>query len=52
MISKDIFGYLSLVFVVLSGVPYIWSILIGKTKPHVFTWLLWFLLSAVAAVAQ
>ena len=52
MINKDLFGYLSLVFVMLSGVPYIWSILKGKTRPHIFTWLLWFLLSAVAAAAQ
>ena len=52
MFDKSFFGYLSLVFVVLSGAPYIWSILMRKTRPHVFTWVLWGLLTGIAALAQ
>jgi hypothetical protein len=50
--SKIFFGLLSLVFVALSGVPYIISVLRGKTRPHIFTWLLWGILSLIAAVGQ
>ena len=52
MIDKNLFGYLSLVFVVLSGAPYIWSILARATRPHVFTWVLWGVLTAITAAAQ
>jgi hypothetical protein len=52
MITKDLLGYLSVFFTLLSGVPYIFSVLKGRTKPHVFTWIIWALLSAIAAAAQ
>lgn len=52
MIDKDIFGYLSIFFVILSFIPYIYSILIGQTKPHIFTYILWGLMSLIGAAAQ
>jgi hypothetical protein len=32
--------------------PYIWDVLQHKTKPHVFTWLVWSLLSIIALLGQ
>jgi hypothetical protein len=52
MLDKNLMGYLSLAFVVLSGVPYVHSILKGRTKPHVFTHVIWGLLAAIACAAQ
>ena len=52
MLDKNLFGYLSLFFVVLSGAPYIWSVLKKKTRPHIFTWIIWGSVSAIAAAAQ
>jgi hypothetical protein len=52
VLDKNWFGYFSLVFVVLSGAPYIYSTLIGKTRPHVFTQLIWALTCGIAGVAQ
>jgi hypothetical protein len=52
LLDKEQFGYLSLVFVVAARAPYFWSVLKNKTKPHVFTWVLWSVLTAIAAAAQ
>jgi len=52
MFDKNVMGYLSLFFVVLAGVPYIYLTLTGKTKPHVFTRLIWGILAAIVSAAQ
>ncbi len=52
MLGKDAFGYLSLVFTVLSYSPYVWSMLRGKTCPHIFSWIIWALVSAIVSIAQ
>lgn len=35
-----------------SYIPYFRDIFAGKTKPHAFSWLVWFLLTAIAFIAQ
>ena len=52
MLEKSLFGCISIFFTLLAGILYVRSVLNGKTKPHVFTWILWALLTAIAAVAQ
>ncbi len=52
MLQKDLFGYLSLSLTVLSSIPYIWTMLRGKTRPHVFSWIVWSLACAIIAAAQ
>lgn len=52
MISKEIFGLLSLVLSVVSYVPYVRSIFVANTKPHAFTWLVWETVMAIAFFAQ
>jgi hypothetical protein len=52
ILNKDLFGYLSLACVALSGTPYIISVLKGKTHPHVFTWFLWGVITLIAAAGQ
>jgi len=52
MISKEIFGLLSLVLSVVSYVPYVRSIFVANTKPHAFTWLVWGTVMAIAFFAQ
>jgi hypothetical protein len=42
------FGLLSLFLAVVSYVPYVRSILVGSTKPHAFTWLVWGTVMAIA----
>ena len=50
--DKEIYGFLSMALVLLSGGAYLYSILTNKTKPHAFTWVLWTLLTGVIAAAQ
>lgn len=50
--EKEAFGILSLLLNAMSGIPYIYFVLKGKTRPHVFTWILWGVLAAIAAAAQ
>ena len=52
MSDKILYGYLSLFFAVLSGAPYLLSVLARKTKPHIFTHVIWGLVAAIAAAAQ
>lgn len=52
IISKEHFGLISLGFAFASLVPYIWSVHKGQTKPHVFTWVLWTLFSAIGSAGQ
>ncbi len=48
---KDIFGILTL-FIGLAGfIPYCWAAVKGKAKPHMFSWIIWGLISAVAFAA-
>lgn len=50
--DKEIIGYISLFFAALTYAPYIWTMIRGKNKPHVFTWIIWTLVMAIGAAGQ
>jgi hypothetical protein len=52
MHSKTLFGVLSVAANVIGYVPYGRDIVKGRTTPHVFTWLVWFLLAAIGFSVQ
>jgi len=45
---KLIFSILASVIVVVAYYPYVRDIFKGKTKPHIYTWLIWFLTTITA----
>lgn len=49
---KTLLGALSAILVVASYLPYINCIIKQKTKPHIFTWIIWSLLTSVAFTVQ
>lgn len=48
----DIMGYISVVITLLVYAIYIPSILRGKTKPHIFSWLIWAVLTVIVFFVQ
>jgi len=48
----DSAGAVSTVLAIYCSVPYIASIIKGKTKPHQFSWIVFAMLNAITAVAQ
>lgn len=49
---KLILGYIAILLTFLSYIPYLKNIFQGKTKPHIFSWLVWTLITATAFAAQ
>ena len=49
---KIIVGYLAIFFTFVGYIPYIKDILNGKTKPHVYSWFLWTIVSLIAFALQ
>jgi hypothetical protein len=49
---KTALGLIAILIGVYSYIPYFRDIFSGKTKPHAFTWFVWFLLTTVAFFAQ
>lgn len=49
---KIFLGLLASAIAFYSYVPYFRDLFAGKTKPHSFSWLIWFMLTAIAFVAQ
>ncbi len=49
---KIIFGFLSSAIALLCCVPYVRDIYKGKTKPHVFSWFLWGVITATVFIVQ
>lgn len=47
-----LFGWLSLVLAVVAYLPYIVSVARGNTRPHVYGWGIWALVSLIAAAGQ
>lgn len=48
----DLSGALSVIFAVFAGVPYIRSILSGRTKPHQMTWLVFSIMNGIILISQ
>ena len=51
-ISPSLWGIISVAFAAISLVPYFIATLKGTNKPHVFTWVIWTLLTAMAFAVQ
>lgn len=45
---KEIIGIIAVLLTFVGYIPYIRDILKGKTKPHVYTWFIWGLVTAIA----
>jgi hypothetical protein len=52
MTYHEFLGALAAMLEVCSFLPYFWGIYKGRTKPHIFTWLLWGLISCIVFTAQ
>jgi hypothetical protein len=52
MVFKYLLSTLAIVLTVLAFFPYIRSILQGKTKPHVFSWVIWGCTTLIVCFAQ
>ncbi len=49
---KIYLGILAVILGILSYIPYFRDLFTGKTKPHAFSWFVWFLLTGIAFAAQ
>lgn len=49
---KTLYGAASVILLLVAYGPYIHSILNGTVKPHLFTWVIWVVLSAIAFAVQ
>ncbi len=52
MTIQDIFGVVSVVFAAAGYGAYIYTVLKGRTKPHVFSWAVWGVLVFIVFLAQ
>jgi len=48
---KVVLGLAAIAAGIAGYIPYFWTIFKGQTKPHMFSWLVWFLLEAIAFFA-
>lgn len=49
---KEYLGIAAVVIAFVGYVPYIRDLLAGRTKPHMFSWIIWSLLTAIGLFAQ
>lgn len=49
---KDIIGIIAVVLTFIGYIPYIRDTIKGKTTPHVYTWFIWALVTAIAFALQ
>lgn len=49
---KDIVGLIAIILTFIGYIPYIRDTIKGKTKPHVYTWFLWSLVTFIAFALQ
>jgi hypothetical protein len=52
MPNKELLGFLSLILCFAGYWTYIASVLKGRTKPHLFTWVIWAIIMSIVFVAQ
>lgn len=50
--QKELLGMIAIVLTFVAFIPYIKSILAGKTKPHVFSWVIWGITTFIVFLAQ
>ena len=49
---KEIVGIITVVIAILGYIPYFADIFKGKTKPHLFSWILWLITTALVFIGQ
>lgn len=49
---KEIIGFVTVALTFISLAPYIYDIFKNKTKPHIFTWIVWSIATALAFLGQ
>jgi hypothetical protein len=49
---KIVFGLVATILAILSFLPYLKDIFKGKTKPHIYSWLLWSIIQSVGVLAM
>ena len=49
---RVIFGYIAVILSIISYIPYIYDVMRNKTRPHIFMWILWSLLSGITYFIQ
>lgn len=52
MSYKIIFGLISAIIGVISFLPYLKDIFARKTKPHIYTWLIWTIIQGIGVIAM
>lgn len=52
MISRELLGVIAIIIAMLSDLFYVVTIFKGRTKPHVFTWIIWCLIASIVFIAQ
>ena len=52
LLSKDIIGILAAVILFISYGPYLYGLIKGRVKPHIFTWGIWGLMMSISFFAQ
>lgn len=52
MAMNEFLGALATLIAFVSYVPYVWTIINGRTRPHAFSWFVWGLLTVIAFIAQ
>jgi hypothetical protein len=52
LLDKSVLGTLSVTVGLISLVPYLVDVVRGRTKPHMFSWLIWGMVMAIACAAQ
>lgn len=52
LLNKQILGIIAIILTFFAFVPYIFSILAGKTKPHIFSWIIWGITTCIVFFAQ
>lgn len=50
--DKELIGFIATIIAIYAYWPYLLGILKGRTKPHIFSWILWGFLMGVACAAQ
>lgn len=49
---KEIIGITAIAITIIAYIPYIRSIMSGKTKPHVFSWVIWGMVTFIVSMGQ
>src|SRR5688572_18215228 len=49
---KILFAAFAILLTIIGYIPYIRGMMNGSNKPHIFTWVIWVIVSGIAFVAQ